>query len=72
MNNIKRLLFGALSTLLLAVGFARAATHFDPVSNDVPREQSQELRMADGCSGVCDEFTTSAPACTGVCDEVGH
>jgi hypothetical protein len=55
MKNIKRLLFGALSTVLLTAGFANAATHFDPISNDLSGSTTEELHGTDSCtSGVCD------------------
>jgi len=35
MKNLKRILFGVLSSLLFATGFARAAEQLDPVSRAV-------------------------------------
>ena len=35
MNTTKRLIFGVLASLLLAVGFANAADRLDPVSKSV-------------------------------------
>jgi hypothetical protein len=36
MNSPKRLIFGVLSCLLLATGFAQAADRIDPMTNGVP------------------------------------
>ena len=67
MNNIKRLLFGALSTLLLAAGFVRAADRFDPVTDDLTKSglvlrDSHDLDLGDG---YCEAITPGAPSCSG-------
>jgi hypothetical protein len=61
--NKKRLLFGVLSSLLLAVGFARAAERFDPVSREIENRLDApapdgttggELRATGDCNWNCD------------------
>ncbi len=69
MNYLKRLLFGAFSTLLLAAGFARAADRLDPVTNDLSKS-GQEMRGAPDCVTMCDEVSNAAPDCVTMCDEV--
>jgi hypothetical protein len=69
MNHSKRLLFGALSSLLLAVGFVRAADRFDPVTNDLTSKAGQQLYGSPDCTQLCDEVSAS-PDCTQLCDEV--
>lgn len=46
MNSTKRLVFGVISTLLLAAGLARAADRMDPVSRDV-RVSASDIVLAD-------------------------
>jgi hypothetical protein len=69
MNHSKRLLFGALSSLLLAVGFVRAADRFDPVTNDLTSKAGQQLYGTPDCTQLCDEVSAT-PDCTQLCDEV--
>jgi len=57
MKNIKRLVFGIVSSLLLAAGFARAADQLDPVVVDASVAASQSLGVADDCSLPCDDAT---------------
>ena len=54
MNNAKRLVFGLLSSLLLAVGFVRAADRLDPVSADHAGTTKHQLRLALDTSSLCD------------------
>jgi hypothetical protein len=53
MKNTKRLVFGLISSLLLAVGFVRAADSLDPVVKDAAVSSSQTLGVADDCSTQC-------------------
>ena len=56
MNTIKRLVFGVLSCLLLAVGFARAADRLDPMTQSLhPNGESIGTPQASciGCIGPC-------------------
>ena len=49
MNTTKRLIYGVLSCLLLAAGFARAADQLDPISK-IARHSAHDLnvRSVDG------------------------
>jgi len=52
MNNKKRYLFGLISTLLLTVGFARAAEHFDPINRtDAATKGTTILMPSYNCDG---------------------
>lgn len=53
MKNLKRFLFGAISTLLFVAGFARAADHFDPMSCNVSKSQAA-ISSAPDCASPCD------------------
>lgn len=57
MKNLKRLVFGVLSSLLLAVGFVQAADHLDPMSRSLSTNPENVV-------------TSSAPDCGGNCDFV--
>jgi len=55
MKNLKRFIFGALSSLLFAVGFARAADHFDPMSRSLPQTNNDSsIAGAPDCTSICD------------------
>jgi hypothetical protein len=51
MNSLKRLLFGLLSSLLLAAGFAHAADRFDPVSTHA--RNFPDIVVSDGPTPPC-------------------
>lgn len=55
MKNLKRFVFGVLSSLLLAVGFVQAADHLDPMTRSLSMNQENSV-------------TSSAPDCSGNCD----
>jgi hypothetical protein len=55
MKNLKRLVFGALSSLLFTIGFARAADQLDPMSQSLPQVNT-------------DSAISGAPDCTTLCD----
>ena len=57
MNSTKRLIFGLVSTFLLAAGLARAADRFDPMSQSL-RPVAGDMVLSDG--GV-------VPPCTMPC-----
>jgi hypothetical protein len=52
MKNTKRFVLGLVSSLLLAVGFVRAADSLDPVLNDASTASNQ-LGVADSCTAQC-------------------
>jgi hypothetical protein len=56
MNSTKRFFFGVISTLLLAVGLARAADRLDPMSQSL-RPTAGDIVVSDGpvppCSLPC-------------------
>ena len=52
MNSTKRLIFGVVSTLLLAVGFVRAADRLDPMSQGL-RATASDIVVADGGTPPC-------------------
>jgi len=56
MNTTKRFLFGVLSSLLLAAGFARAADGFDPMTKTLGSTANNATASAavDPCSLPCD------------------
>jgi hypothetical protein len=54
MNNLKRFLLGALSSLLFATGFVRAAGQLDPVSRSLPKTSDPTMAGAPDCVGFCD------------------
>ena len=55
MKNLKRFLFGALSSLLFAVGFVRAADRLDPMSRNLPSIDTGSAQIgAPDCSTFCD------------------
>jgi hypothetical protein len=55
MKNLKRLVLGALSSLLFTVGFARAADLLDPMSQSLPRVNTDSaISGAPDCSTLCD------------------
>jgi hypothetical protein len=58
MNSTKRLVFGLVSTFLLAAGLARAADRFDPMSQSL-RPVAGDMVLSDG---------TGAPPCSMPCD----
>lgn len=53
MKTTKRLVFGLLSSLLLAVGFVRAADRFDPVLKGSNDSSNTTMSAADGCTTQC-------------------
>jgi hypothetical protein len=55
MKNLKRLILGALSSLLLAVGFARAADQLDPMSRSLPHVSADSsVESSPDCATLCD------------------
>lgn len=52
MHSSKRLVFGILSSLLLAVGFVRAADRLDPMSQSL-RPSMSEIVLDDGPPPPC-------------------
>jgi hypothetical protein len=56
MNKTKRFLYGVFSSLLLAVGFARAADGFDPITQGVDSTTDRAItsRASDPCTSPCD------------------
>jgi hypothetical protein len=55
MKNMKRLVLGALSSFLFAMGFARAADQFDPMSQSLPQVNTNSaISGAPDCSTLCD------------------
>ena len=58
MNSTKRLIFGILSSVLLAGGFARAADRLDPMSQSL-RPTASDVVLSDGPTPPC------VPPCTG-------
>lgn len=55
MKNMKRLVLGALSSLLFTVGFARAADLVDPMSRSLPQVSTDTaIAGAPDCSTYCD------------------
>jgi hypothetical protein len=54
MNSLKRFLFGALSALLFATGFSRAADRLDPLSQNLGSAPLSAINgCADNCTGPC-------------------
>ena len=56
MNTTKRLLLGVISSLLLAIGFARAADRLDPMSSSLAVSSNTVNATslpALGCSDPC-------------------
>ncbi len=53
MKTSKRLVFGLLSSLLLAVGFVRAADRLDPVLKGANGSSDTTMSAADGCTAQC-------------------
>jgi hypothetical protein len=53
MNTTKRLVLGFLSSLLLAVGFVRAADSLDPVLSNSSVPATKSLGLADNCTTNC-------------------
>ena len=55
MKSIKRILLGIISSLLLAVGFVRAAGDLDPMSSTLSSEATSAVvdRAGDPCTLPC-------------------
>lgn len=54
MNSITRLVYGLLSSLLLAAGFVRAADRFDPTNNSSTNSFGEsQLGIAAPCTEPC-------------------
>jgi len=66
MNTRKRYLYGLISTLLFAAGFARAAERFDPVTHSRPAFDRIVQAMPPG---PCELGITLPPA---PCESGGH
>ena len=61
MNKLKRLMFGVLSSLLLAVGFVQAANHLDPMSRTLGvNSENSVASTAPDCSSYCDVHDAGA------------
>ena len=56
MNSTKRFLFGVISSLLLAAGFARAADGLDPMTKSLGNANDNPAAMAatEPCNTPCD------------------
>ena len=54
MNTIKRLVLGLISSLLLAVGFVRAADRLDPMLNTTSVSTANPMVAAVDCTVPCD------------------
>ena len=55
MKNLKRLVLGALSSLLFTVGFARAADQLDPMSRSLPQiNNDTTVACAPDSTTLCD------------------
>ena len=55
MNSITRLIYGLLSSLLLAAGFVRAADRFDPTNNSLKLPtRAESMRAAPSCTVPCE------------------
>jgi hypothetical protein len=56
MNKTKRFLFGVLSSLLLAAGFARTADGLDPITQGIDSTTDSAIasRASDACTPPCD------------------
>lgn len=60
MKNLKRIVFGVLSSLLFAVGFARAAEQFDPLTRSLGWEAADALiKPVTSTSTECDVVAPS-------------
>ena len=53
MNKNKRFFLGLISSLLFAVGFARAAEHFDPMTQSRANGQVNISGVAPDCLSAC-------------------
>lgn len=53
MKNTKRLILGLASSLLLAVGFARAADKLDPLNRDLEPATKGALASTEACVQLC-------------------
>lgn len=61
MNSITRLVYGLVSTILLAAGFLRAADHFDPMNNSLQLANKQNSTgVAAPCIGPCANASQTA------------
>jgi hypothetical protein len=61
MKNLKRLVFGVLSSLLLTVGFVRAADQLDPMSKSLSVNQENSVTSsAPSCGDLCDFYDKNA------------
>ena len=61
MNKLKRLMFGVLSSLLLAVGFVQAANHLDPMSRTLGvNSENSVAATAPDCTSYCDVHDASS------------
>ena len=54
MKNLKRLVFGVLSSLLFTIGFARAADLLDPMSQSLPDRSESVISSTPDCGTLCD------------------
>jgi hypothetical protein len=58
MNSIKRLVFGVISSLLLAAGFVRAADRLDPMTNSLRFSTDHgSLDAAPPCTEPCGVYS---------------
>ena len=57
MNTIKRLILGSLSSILLAIGFARAADYLDPITQSLhATSNGLAPRPAQNCTTPCNNI----------------
>lgn len=55
MKTLKRLILGALSSLLFSVGFARVADQLDPMSQSLSQVNTESsVESSPDCTTLCD------------------
>jgi hypothetical protein len=55
MNSLTRFVYGLLSSLLLAVGFVRAADRLDPMTNNLQiSDDHSNVGIAEPCTVPCE------------------
>ena len=54
MKSIKRIVFGVISSLLLAAGFVHAAGGLEPISTHSTSIESDSHGSSPGCANECD------------------
>jgi len=59
MKNLKRFVLGVLSSLLFTVGFARVADQLDPMSQNLP-DNDTAISSTPDCTSLCDIHDSKA------------